>query len=247
TMSSLAMGWRSVGSLQPLSSEKRSFLPRLRKVLNSTPFLSRFAQTLRFLRSKKEDHPFLSLDRSRLRLSDQLSVKRLPEPEAMADLIDRSAYDGRLRHVRDVEYLSWRFQNPLHAYRFVFAWQGTRLRGYLVLQSYSSDLSDRGTVNLVDWEGETLETKAQLLQAAVCQGCFDKLFTWGAMFCPEEKLLLKAAGFMPVAQTGEQKYTNCLLLRPIQAQMLSHDWVIAGRNLMKLENWDIRLIYSMRG
>jgi GNAT superfamily N-acetyltransferase len=244
TMSSLAMGWRSVGSLQPLSRGRPSLLPRLRERLNSTPFLWRFA---RFLRSKKDHDPFLSLDQSRLRLSDQLSVERLPEPEAMADLIDRLDYDGRLRHVRDVEYLSWRFQNPLHAYRFIFVWKGTRLRGYLMLQSKRSDLSDRESVNLVDWEGETLEIKAQLLQTAICQGRFQKLFTWGAMLCPEEMLLLKATGFTQVPQTREQKWRNCLLLRPIQAHMLSRDWVIAGRNLMKLENWDIRLIYSMRG
>ena len=247
TMSSLAMGWRSVGSLQPLSTEKPPFLPRLRKTLKGTPFLRRFAQASRFLRSKKQHDPFLSFDRSRLRLSDQLSAKRLPEPEAMADLIDRLDYDGRLRHVRDIEYLSWRFQNPLHAYRFIFAWKGTRLRGYLVLQSRRSDLSDREVVNLVDWEGETLEIKAQLLQTAIRQGRFQKLFTWGAMLCPEEKLLLKATGFVEVAQIGEEKWRNCLLLRPIQVQMLSRDWVIAGRNLMKLENWDIRLVYSMRG
>jgi hypothetical protein len=94
---------------------------------------------------------------------------------------------------------------------------------------------------------ETLEIKAQLLQTAIRQGRFQKLFTWGAMLSPEEKLLLKATGFVEVAQIGEEKWRNCLLLRPIQVQMLSRDWVIAGRNLMKLENWDIRLVYSMRG
>ena len=244
TMSSLAMGWRSVGSLQPLIKGRPSFLPRLRERLKSAPLLRRFA---RFLCSKKEHDPFLSLDRIRPRLSDQLSVQRLPEPEGMADLIDRLHYDGRLRHVRDIEYLSWRFQNPLHAYCFIFAWKGTRLGGYLVLQSHRSDLSDREVVNLVDWEGESLEIKAQLLQTAIRQGRFQKLFTWGAMLCPEEKLLLKSTGFVEVAQTRDEKWRNCLLLRPIQVQMLSRDWVIAGRNLMKLENWDIRLVYSMRG
>jgi hypothetical protein len=97
----------------------------------------------------------------------------------MADLIRRLGHDGRVRHVRDERYLAWRFRNPLHEYRFLFSEADGRLDGYLVLQAYRRDRS-RG-VNIVDWEGETRQVRAELLRAAVDRGGFDILTIWTAV------------------------------------------------------------------
>ena len=87
----------------------------------------------------------------------------------MADLVARQAYDGRIRHVRDARYLAWRFQNPLHEYRFLLA-GGDRLHGYLVLQAYR--LSRHGAANIVDWEASDPAVRRALLHAAVEWGGF---------------------------------------------------------------------------
>jgi hypothetical protein len=79
----------------------------------------------------------------------RVTVAHAPRPDAMAALVRRLGHDGRLRHVRDVEYFSWRFQNPLATYRFLFH-GGEQPDGYLVLEASTSDLSDRNTVTIVD-------------------------------------------------------------------------------------------------
>lgn len=251
TLSSLAMGWQSTGSMEPMTLKGPDPLGlKLRQKLSKTPLLWRLVQGSRSPYSKTQKDPFLKLDRKQRfgqKFRNGFSVERLPQPEAMAALVNRLAYDGRLRHVRDVEYLKWRFQNPLRSYRFLFAWKEGQLRGYLVLQSYVSDLSDKRRVNLVDWEGEDLETKAQLLQTAVQQGQFQDLFTWAGTFSSEVKQILQGAGFVPIEQTREQKYRNYVLVRRTEDRVPGSDWVVAGKNLLEMNNWDLRLIYSMHG
>jgi hypothetical protein len=39
----------------------------------------------------------------------------------------------------------------------------------------------------------------------------------------------------------------CLLLRSIGLEPPSEDWILAGRRLLDLSLWDLRLIYSMYG
>ncbi len=246
-LSSMAMGWKSVGSMGPLVLKNVSpaaiAITNLREIFGKTPLLWRFKES-RLLYSRKEHRPFFKLDC--LKPGEQIAVEKHPQPEAMADLVTRINYDGRLRQVRDVEYFKWRFQNPMWDYRFVFFRKGARLLGYLVLHADPLHLSG-GKIVLVDWEAESLDIKSQLLQVVVHRGQFLELFSWSATLPLAEKALLREFGFVPTEQSGEEKYKNCLLLKSIQDPMPCHDWVIAGQKLLNLESWDIRLIYSMHG
>ena len=69
----------------------------------------------------------------------------------MAELAERIGYDGRIRHVRDEQYFSWRFQNPLSEYRFLF-WDNGRLDGYLVLYRKVYPPGNDELAYIVDWD-----------------------------------------------------------------------------------------------
>ena len=230
----LAMGWRSIGSLQTMYRESISHR------------VSKYAGKRLFLSSAEKEHPFHSLDRNceqrRLEISPCVSVQQTPRPEAMAELVERIGNDGRIRHVRNQQYFAWRFQNPLSLYRFLF-WEDARLEGYLILQT--SVYTDRVRVSIVDWEANNMQVRADLLQAAIQRGNFVDLRTWSATLPPEAKTLLQNSGFNSLDETGSITGSySTVLVRPVHDEMLKADWVFAGRRLLDLANWKLRMIYS---
>ena len=61
-----------------------------------------------------------AIERRAGRLTPTVRVEREPRADAMAELVARLPYDGRIRHVRDARYLAWRYRNPLRDYRFLY-------------------------------------------------------------------------------------------------------------------------------
>jgi hypothetical protein len=158
----------------------------------------------------------------------------------MAELVERIGYDGRIRHVRDKEYFSWRFKNPLYRYRFLF-WEKERLEGYLILQTKFNN--DTLRVNIVDWEAANLQARSDLLEAALHMENVDDLRIWTATLPDMVKMLLEKKGFRLLSKSRSiAQSPPTVLVRPIQGDMLKTDWVIADRRLLDMANWDLRMI-----
>jgi GNAT superfamily N-acetyltransferase len=226
---SLMTGWRGIGSLQPMQLRYRDDPPEVASVKKRYPF----------------DDFDRYHDRRNAALIRPVTVESAPRPAAMADLVNRIRPSGRLRHVRDQEYFAWRFQNPLSFYRFLYC-EGNELEGYLVLYAPREPLWVRKTgVHIVDWEASTSEAYEALLQAAIQWGRFNRLTVWSAPLADGAKALLEGAGFKPVeAKAGLARSHPTLLVRPVRDEMLKADWVWAGRRLLDLDSWDLRMIYS---
>ena len=99
-LGSLATGWRGPG---PLPRMAREYQPtRWSRLWNTVRSVPGMAPTAPW-------RPFERLDRYLTgpvgRLPNGISVAAAPRPEEMADLIRRIDHDGRIRHVRDAEYL----------------------------------------------------------------------------------------------------------------------------------------------
>ena len=160
-LASLALGWKSIGSMEPvaLTCKPHSRGPDVRKIASRLPLIWRLANRLPSLYFMKRAQPFFWLDGAQTRHgclgNSRIIVSKTPDPEAMAELMKRLDYDGRLRHMRDKEYFSWRFKNPMREYRFLFRKEGL-LKGYLVLQRNLPDNRSTGRVNLVDWEADSV-------------------------------------------------------------------------------------------
>jgi GNAT superfamily N-acetyltransferase len=224
-LSSLAAGWRSVGLTQPMRRRPwRAFLRHLR------------------------DRPFADVDASwsRQRHHPALSFEAAPRCTPMAELVERIG-GTRIRHVRDSEYFQWRFQNPLSRYRYLY-WSGPALEGYLVLQEVVSEFADSRVLNIVDWEASSVEVHAQLLAAAAALVSKRELRIWSVNLSPELTSLLRQQGFRlePEPKSAAEQ-RHALLLRPLVDPEREGAWTYAGRSLLDLRNWDLRLLYSMHG
>lgn len=250
-LASLAMGWRSVGSTRPMCRETRTtrLARHVRARAIKLPLVWRFTDPawIRALAAARQ--PFARLDRAVRRqrgLDSLVSVQATPRPHEMAQLVARLGGDGRIRHVRDARYFAWRFRNPMHSYRFLF-WGADRLDGYLVLQRSLSDSAEQTWVNIVDWEAVNDQGRADLLRAAISWGQFADLRCWTATLPRETTRLLQTLGFRAVSDESVAANIKSVLIRPVRDELLATDWTLAGRRLLDMNNWDLRMLYSMAG
>jgi GNAT superfamily N-acetyltransferase len=249
-LTSLAAGWKSAGPMQPVARRSRggTALHRLRARMGPRRFFrGRLGSVIGL--ATGSHHPFSRLDRLILegagRAGPHVIVEAAPRCEAMAALVAQLPFDGRIRHSRDERFLSWRYRNPLREYRFLY-WGPEPLEGYLVLQSPRENRQWPARVRIVDWEARDDRVRAGLLQAAICGG-FAELVMWTATQTPGVRQILQEAGFEPVDADRTARGIPGLLLKPLHPGPPDADWVFAGRRLLDLSQWDLRMIYSMHG
>jgi hypothetical protein len=179
--------------------------------------------------------------RARSRKADaRVSATREPRPADMAALVAGAGWDGRMRHVRDQEYLTWRYRNPRGTYAFLY-WEDAALDGYMVLHYAGGEM-----VWIVDWEVADAEVLEDLLCAAVDRCHSNVLVIWSATLDGRTQCMLKSAGFSQwLDETrGVENYRPGVLVRAVGDGAPGAAWAVGGRRLPDLGNWDLRMIYS---
>jgi len=247
----LSLGWRSAGHVQPVGriTVRARAGYWLSGALSRQRVLWRF-DWRRLLASADQRDPFRHLDASRTDRGPgnrlPIAVESRPRLDAMAELVERLGHDGRIRYRRDRDYLDWRLRNPVNHYRFLY-WDESRLEGYLVLSRRASDLGGWQRVYVADLEATDLRIRSALLSAALNRGRFPELVTWTASFSDAEVQMLEGLGFVPVDLVDTVRGCPGILVRPVQKGLPSEEWELGTRHLLDIENWDIRVLYSMRG
>ena len=241
---SVLMRWRNAGKVMHVErhSTRRRMMDSLAGRASKLPIAWRLSDALRRLGSPAGDRLFARFDsrsgrRARQRQSGAIFARAAPLPEEMESLVNRLPRDGRLRHVRDQTYFGWRFRNPLHSYRFLYA-GGDRLDGYLVLRRV---LGPHSRVSIVDWEAADESTLEALLTAAIDDGLFSVLSTWRLGATPAVQRVLDRRGFVPAP------WSTPVLVRSVSSNDLEGSWTLAGRALDDASQWELRMIYSMDG
>jgi hypothetical protein len=245
-MGSLALGWKSAGRVEPLARREPGAVrhARVRERISRMPVLWRWADAPIF-RSAAERRPFQALDAASSR-GPSVAIAREPRPEPMAELVAELGHDGRLRHVRSREYLAWRFANPMHDYRFLYATRGGRLAGYLVLRARTMSLDPTARVCISDLVGCDARVRAELLATAIEAGRFAELVAWAVSLAPDERGLLRDRGFVPLDPERDARGWPCVLVRATRGKHPS-EWSLGARPLLDPAGWDLRMLDSMAG
>ncbi len=249
TLSSLVDGWKNVLRVNPVGRRpgRAAAFFQMYRVLRRLPVLSG-APARAAAREAGRSEPLFRFDRAIARRAGRLTaavrVEREPRAEAMAELIARLPYDGRIRQVRDARYLAWRYRNPLRDYRFLYR-DGEGLPGYLVLLRARS--SRPGRLGIADWEAVDETVRRELLDAALAAGGFAELVVWSATVEGPTRRLLSERDFRPVDGGQTARGYPGLLLRAIPPDRSLDAWAVGGRRLVDPASWDLRMISSMHG
>lgn len=180
----LGRGWNVVGEWQvwytPGEKEKPpGFLKRLVDKQSS---------------SKKTDEKSLFWHLDKKNRIGNISIEKHPRLQAMAELAGKSGGD-HIRHVRDISFFSWRFDNPFSNYRFLYYGEGNPL-GFLVLRS--AQQKGKSRVHIVDWAAEDAHVLSELLAAAKV-GYFPGIYIWSGWPSPVEESAFTQQGFSNIA------------------------------------------------
>jgi hypothetical protein len=247
-ISSLAAGWRATGPLETFRhGQGQAPRNRLREWLTGMPILWRAAHG-RLFDTAEERRPFAALDRrgpGRLRqVSGQLRLSAEARPAEMADLIARAGHDGRLRQVRDAQWLAWRYANPLAAYRFIY-WEDRRLEGFIALQKSVSRNADRLHVSIMDCETADGAIANSLLRAVAAAVPDQPVLAWRRALPRAAADALCGAGFREHPLAGAMaRQRPCLLVKAPGAATASGRWTLGGLDAVDLRNWDLRRLYG---
>lgn len=245
-LASLSLGWRSAGFVEPWRrpAGPQGFMRRL-TTTRRWPVLRSVAEH----RERAASFPGAAFVRKKRRLEkdSKVQVEDVPRVGDMADLVRRVGSEGRIRHVRDEGYFSWRLQCPLSRYRFVYL-GSPRLDGYLVLQEYVSRYADLSQVQIVDWEATSPEAREELLRSAVQLAGGRAVKVWTATLAEETKALLAKYAFLAEeAPVGVEASRWGVLVKSIRDDGPAAQWRLGDRSLMDLSHWDLRTLYSMHG
>jgi len=71
--------------------------------------------------------------------------------------------------------------------------------------------------------------------------------TWTASLDADTRDLLRQRAFTPTDEADAARGVPGILVRPVRDAALRDDWMIGGRRLLDLGNWDVRMFYSMLG
>jgi GNAT superfamily N-acetyltransferase len=250
-MLSLASGWRSAGQVEPMIHRSRSerLRHRVRTRARATRFLWRLARSSS-ANIVSSPEPFRRIDampRMAAKEPDAFIVaERAPRIEEMAALVRRLPYDGRIRQVRDVTFLSWRYQNPVRDYRFFYYERAGRLEGYLVMARHIECQLPTLPFHVVDWEGSSEPIRAALLECAMSVARMTELGAWAIGRSPGDRALLARAGFEPTDLDMRKRGMPCILVKSLRNEPPA-SWMLGGSSILDATRWDPRLVYTMHG
>lgn len=236
-LQSVAMGWTSLGAMQPVA--RLSWPERARRKIDRAVAGRRFLWRLSRQVDGRQRDPLACLDERGQSGAGhgRVVLESLPRPEAMAQLAGGLHGDGRARHVRDPDFYRWRYGNPTREYRFLILQREGIMEGYLAIAKCRRS---RLPIYIVDIEATTDEASGVLLESALTWGRFPAVGAWSASFPPRVRLHLTRLGFVPTDSDLRSRGMPCVLYK-----MLGNDADLL-RALTTAE-WDIRLIDSMHG
>jgi len=168
----------------------------------------------------------------------------------MTELIQRIGFSGRLRHVRDPRFFTWRYKNPMIEDRFLYYFTKDVIQGYLVLQlpKYRNSRQPK----IMDWEATNQQVRADLLKAAINLGQFSGASIWTATLPDETVRILTECGFRFVNEPSSVlqayragTYWPNILVKSIRKGLVDDSkFSLGSYDISDLKNWDIRRTYS---
>lgn len=167
---------------------------------------------------------------------------------AMANLKEKIPINKNIIYLcQDLDFFEWRFLNPKVNYIFYYAWNGSKLEGYLVMK-YSKKIM---SAKIIDYAYIDIRVFQEILYFIINQRCFSLLFILDINL---DEDLVKALYNFGLHQrdliarlvTKKRKINKdrYFLLKPLKDEKQEDYWYINNLDIRKIENWKLTEICS---
>lgn len=249
-MQSLAEGARSLPSMEPLGrlSLRARIYDAVRRLARPLPSGWRLARVV--APGERASSAFARFDRRPAQPGPggvTMTGAAAARPEAMAALVAGLGHDGRIRQLRDRAWYAWRYQSPLHEYRFLYAESAQGLAGHLVLERPLSDLANPRRIHIAEWEAESPALLAALLEAALGRLRAPEVASWSRTAGAGRLQALRDAGFRPVDAEHTARGLPSILVWPLADDADPGALSVGGRSLLDLADWELHIADTSLG
>jgi len=241
---SLAMGWKSIGRIRIMRQELYpiSMIYRLLRK-NVISKLLRGTKVTKLLR--KTTRPIKITDRdfnNSKKLPPQIKVEKTAKPHEMASLVKKLIPKNKIMLSRNEKFFSWRYKNPLSDYLFLY-WSDNGLKGYLVAQTGLYKYDYMINFNVIELEAVNYKIKEELLKALLSILGFRSITIWSNMLDKNNQKFLISKGFKEASSAKSVvDYTSTALIYTTSEP--GNKIEFRGSNLLDMNNWDLKMIYS---
>lgn len=252
-ISCLSMGWKCLGTIKSLQKEfvnaEPSVISGLKKVLRKTGLTKIIRETAGLrLRSSRKSEPtikvlnHLKADSKIIRRN--ITLEQNPKPEAMAALTSKLRRSNKIALVRNEDYFRWRYNSPLSYYFFLYSQRNAELDGYLVAQTALNSPDAYMRYHLLELEAVNPDIQLELFKSLISVlGSGTVLYTWSDMLDQQTKEFAISMGFKEESSAGSiSQYRSTLLVRSTEEKF--GKLTFKDTNLLDIDNWDLKLIYS---
>lgn len=169
-----------------------------------------------------------------LEIDSNIWLDRKPQAKTMSTLVKRVKRDGRIRHIRDEIYFTWRFSNPLARYWFLYCIEAGELLGYMVIQRSIKDT--KRVCSIVDCEALGSNICSKLLDVALKLGIAERIQAWP----------MDAAQAGDFRKRGFEEDRITFRHRALvgAAKGAADGWRLGARNLADPADWDMKMVFS---
>jgi hypothetical protein len=168
--------------------------------------------------------------------SSRFHVSTKPEIADMVALAEATA-DDHIQHVTTDSYLSWRLENPLSTYTFVYTGEAA-MDGYLVIQRHFGYRIAR----VADIRFASVNALNRLLEALKHEERWSSIETWIQPGSPELEEGFLDVGLRRVETTRRTR--RAFLLGHLSADNDPTKWQIGERRIDDPNEWNIRMLAS---
>ncbi len=241
-ITSLAIGWKSIGRIKTISIEsyKRMVIRKLfsERMINKLIKTSRVAEPLKRLINVFD---YSKLPKYHKNITTNIKIDNRPKPDEMAALVGKLDKGNKLILLRDKKFFKWRYSNPLSKYFFLY-WYDNELKGYLVAQTSLYRIDYMEKFNIIELEGVDPVIKFELLKSVISLLGSRSITIWSCMLDENCQRFLAQKGFIEAGSTGAAEYTPTVLVTMTKG--LNDKIEYHGTNLLDINNWDLKMIYS---
>ena len=242
-INSLALGWKSIGKIRVMSKE---FYPRpiIQKLMSHNTIKEFIKRTIaaKYLKIPAKDFKNYEELKYHKKIAPQIRIDKNPMPDEMASLVRKLITNNKIVLTRDEKFFSWRYGNPLSKYIFLY-WFDDELEGYLAAQTplYKYDYMNK--FNIIELEAVNSTIKIELLKTLIYLLDSRSISVWSNMLNDNCRKFLESKRFIETGSTGSAaEYTPTVLIRTTNGS--ANNLEFHGMNLLDMNNWDLKMIYS---